>query len=286
MSKIIILTHRGLEPEKKEAYPESSYEAFEEQLKRGYGIEFDANFSKDDVVVCHDMTLERVTGGADKRRIAEISTTELRGIRFGNPAGRIPTLKEVMALIKESPARLHAFHLRGQFQNEAHLKRLTIILSKYQEVLSRLLIFDVKPEAAKYLKERLEINLAPSVAHPYDRERYNDRVHGTLLTVEEAIRNKELYEWVWLDEWDLSDSKGTKQLYTAKTFARFREVGFRIGLVTPELHGTSPGLLGGESHPDAAHNRLFERISRIISLHPDALCTDYPEEAARLVNSE
>ena len=53
--------------------------------------------------------------------------------------------------------------------------------------------------------------------------------------------------------------------------------------MTPELHGTSPGLLGGESHKHAANTEvLFERMREILSLEPDAICTDYPEEVKLL----
>ena len=62
--------------------------------------------------------------------------------------------------------------------------------------------------------------------------------------------------------------------------------GYKIALVTPELHGTSPGLYGGESHKDAKDKEtLFKRIKEILSLKPDAVCTDYPEEV-RIIASQ
>jgi hypothetical protein len=44
------------------------------------------------------------------------------------------------------------------------------------------------------------------------------------------------------------------------------------------------GLLGGEAHPDACNGetRLFARIEQILSLAPDAICTDYPEHCAKM----
>jgi hypothetical protein len=66
-------------------------------------------------------------------------------------------------------------------------------------------------------------------------------------------------------------------------FKILKDEGLKVALVTPELHGTSPGLLGGEAHPDADKNCLFDRIQEIIDLQPDALCTDYPEEVGKLI---
>ena len=63
----IIITHRGLEPSNPSFWPESSYEAFEDQLKRGFGIEFDPNFCKDGIVVSHDSTLKRITNDKKKK---------------------------------------------------------------------------------------------------------------------------------------------------------------------------------------------------------------------------
>ena len=129
------------------------------------------------------------------------------------------------------------------------------------------------------------IQLAPSVAHSYDIKRYNQAVGGTLISVEDALNHKELCDWVWLDEWDLfGPGNSQKKFYTHDTFSSLRNAGYKIALVTPELHSTSPGLLGGESHPDASSKgKLFTRIKEIITFSPDAICTDYPEEVKKVV---
>ena len=180
---------------------------------------------------------------------------------------------------------MSALHLKGKFQEPKYLNILLSYLANAKEALNRMLIFDVKAETAKYFKTKLpELNLAPSVAHPYDIKRYNDAVKGTLLSIEEAITNKDLFSWVWLDEWDLADeNSGAKKFYTPETFEALKKNGLKIALITPELHGISPGLLGGEAHPDAVKERLFNRIQEIIDLGPDAFCTDYPEEVKELL---
>jgi hypothetical protein len=190
--------------------------------------------------------------------------------------------------MSEAPAPLHALHLKGVFQKEPFLTRLIETLEDYPDLIPKLLVFDVKPDVAEWIKARLpSAVLAPSVAHHFDVERYNGCVPETLLTPEDALRHRHLYSAVWLDEWDLSaPDSGQKMLYTEDTIELFRQEGLLIGLVTPELHGTSPGLLGGEAHPDAQPlGRLMARIENILALKPDAVCTDYPEEVRALLSS-
>src|SRR3989344_1715061 len=272
-----ILTHRGLESTNPDFYPESSFEAFKDQLARGFGIEFDPNWTLDGIVVWHDSSLKRATEETDVRELSNVTMAEI--------TRKTPTLEEVFALIRQSLSKINALHYKGKYQNHKDLSVLISFLQKNADILPRLLIFDVKPEtASQLLKVFPQIQLAPSVAHPYDAERFNNSVANTLLTVDEAeklLKNRVYgkYPWVWLDEWDLTDKNGRqKKLYTKDVFAKMRAAGAKISLVTPELHGTSPSLYGSESHPDAqTKEKLFSRISEIISLELDAICTDYPE---------
>lgn len=292
-SNIEVFTHRGLEPSKPDFYPESSYEAFGDQLKRGWGIEFDPNFAKDGIVVWHDANLSRLSEGRDERAFRDVPVSELSEIMFWNKNhtshGRIPTFDEVMELIRNSSSKINALHFKGKYQNPDDTNLLIKHLQNNSDVLPKLLLFDVKPETAQVLLRQFpDLTLAPSVAHQYDVLRFNSVVAETLFETDEAANLiKEgvfgRHPWVWLDEWDLEDEgKGTKKLYTEEVFEKMRKAGAKIGLVTPELHGTSPGLYGGESHPDSKDlPTLFNRIKEIISLGPDAICTDYPEEAKK-----
>lgn len=288
MKRNQIITHRGLEPSQNNFYPESSLEAFRNHLGRGFGIEFDANFTKDGIIIAHDSNLGRITQGKDTRDFSDIRTSEVRSIKYGNSKkGRIPTLDEVLQLIANSKSQINALHLKGNFQTQKNTEQLLEIISKHPGIIEKVLIFDVKPEIAKYLKQKLpNLHLAPSVSHPYDIKRYNKAVNYTLITIDDAIKykNESLYDWVWLDEWDRADKNGKEKiLYSKSVFQILRKEKFKIALVTPELHGTSPGLLGGEAHPDAKDKKtLFNRIREIILLKPDAICTDYPEEILRI----
>lgn len=299
MASTHIITHRGLEPAKLDFYPESSLEAFADQLSRGFGIEFDPNFAKDGIVVWHDPTLERLSDEQDKRSLSDLTVEELSQIKFWNKnhttEGRIPTFDEVMELIRNSESRINALHFKGKFQDPLKIALLINHLERYSDVLPKILIFDVKPQTAKTLLATFpDLQLAPSVAHQYDVGRYNSFVAETLIETDEAAKMLKdgvfgKNPWVWLDEWDLADENGgTKQLYTKEVFDKMRAGGAKIALVTPELHGTSPHLLAGEAHPDAPKGdteKLFKRIKEILALQPDAICTDYPEEAKNLILS-
>lgn len=285
MKSTKIITHRGLEPSKPNFYSESSYEAFKDHLARGFNIEFDPNPTKDGIIVMHDANLKRPTGAKDERAVADLTTEEILQIPLAN--GRIPTFDEVMDLIRKSDSTVNALHLKARFQTPETLERIMEALAKHTDILSKLLIFDVKPETAKVLKGQFPtLRLAPSVAHPYDIARYNGVVGNTLLSLEEtlALKSKGLIDGVWGDEWDTKGEDGAKkQLYTPEFFEKLHKAGLFAALVTPELHATSPGLYGGESHADAKDlTILLERIKQIKASGADYFCTDYPEEVASL----
>lgn len=280
-----VITHRGLEPSNPNFFSESSFEAFEDHLRRGFNIEFDPNPTKDGIIVMHDATLKRLTEGRDERAVAELTTEEILQVPLAN--GRIPTFDEVMNLIRNSDSTVSALHLKARFQNPETLERIMEALKPYQDMFGKFLIFDIKPDTARVLKKAYRgIRLAPSVAHPYDIARYNESVGGTLITIEDALalRAYGLIDRVWGDEWDTAGEGGaTKLLYTSDFFEKMHSAGLFVALVTPELHGTSPGLYSGESHADAKDvGTLMERIKQIKSAGADYFCTDYPEEVANL----
>lgn len=279
-----IITHRGLDPSKENYFAESSLGAFTDQLNRGYGLEFDLQITKDNkIVIIHDYNLMRISNGKDKRKISEIDADEILDIDFNGC--RIISFDKLLGLIKEkqSPNSISAIHLKYQCQNK---KTLDVILNYLKDVdVDKFVIFDITIETAKYLKEHnSKLHLAPSVSHSFDIKRYNNATGGTLMGINDVLNNRELFDWVWLDEWDLTNENGNaKKFYTEETFEIFKSKGIKVALVAPELHATSPSLLGKESHADAeTKEKLFDRIKEIIDLVPDAICTDYPDQVKQL----
>ncbi len=99
---VLVIAHRGFSG----TAPENTLGAFKKALDLGVDmIELDVHLSKDgEVVVIHDDTLNRTTNG--KGKVAEYTLKELKQLDAGsffNPrfsGERIPTLKEVLALVK------------------------------------------------------------------------------------------------------------------------------------------------------------------------------------------
>lgn len=281
-----IITHRGLDAEANHLYTESSKEAFSYFLNDGYGVEFDIQITKDFIpVISHDESLSRLTG---KKELAinEISAVDFSNTELSN--GHTITLTELIELIKKTSSEnipTHALHLKYKNQNQVELETLVPYLSELAKL--PIILFDAKPSVAKYLKKQLPfLNLAASVAHPSDINRYSEIVGGTLLSLDEIVQYTDIYSWVWLDEWDrTTENNEVKTLYNQKNFSFLKELGLKIAVVSPELHRTSPNLIGIESHEDAENiSTLEKRWLEIIDLAPDAICTDYPYRISKLIS--
>jgi glycerophosphoryl diester phosphodiesterase len=89
-----IYGHRGV----RDGETENTLPAFETALAQGAdGIEFDVQLNYEGaIVVFHDESLERMTGGADTRALFDIPVAELRNIDLLD-GGRIPLLEDVLS---------------------------------------------------------------------------------------------------------------------------------------------------------------------------------------------
>jgi hypothetical protein len=272
-----VITHRGLDAEKHHDFTESSKESFQFFLDAGFGLEFDVQITKDGTpVISHDISLSRLTG-TELPLIVEQTTTEFLNTLLPNGSTLTLTeLTEMMEATKSKTISTHALHLKVNNQSSAQLQVLRPFLSKLINL--PLIVFDVKPDVARSIKEQFPtLPLAASVAHPFDARRYGAVVGDTLIPTTNMVTLRSVYDWCWLDEWDRTDEHGEKSLYNAETFSFLRDLGYKLAVVSPELHRTSPKLLGGESHQDAQdYGTLKKRWVEIVELEPDAICTDYP----------
>ncbi len=284
--KTHIITHRGLEPLKPNFYFESSREAFADELSRGYGLEFDVQFTADGgMIAMHDSDLKRISDGADVRAVKDIATDELLAMDFNGC--HLATVGSTLSMIDSVNAEaISALHLKAAWQSENHMNILLDEVKKHD--LSRFFVFDVMPGPARFLKKHLpEISIGVSLSHPYDITRYKEVTGGTLLSLDEARELQDVVDWAWLDEWDRTDEGGAdKTFYNKEVFGACRDLGLNIALVMPEMHLSSPGILGGEAHQDARDSEtLTARIKEILELKPDAVCTDRPDEVRALAES-
>jgi glycerophosphoryl diester phosphodiesterase len=87
--------HRGLWDAKN---PENSLAAFRAAVENGFGIELDVQLTKDgELVVFHDVSLSRMTGCDGF--VYEKTYEELCALTLGKSNERIPTFREVLALV-------------------------------------------------------------------------------------------------------------------------------------------------------------------------------------------
>lgn len=89
--------HRGYHFEV--MHPENSLAAFRSAVEAGYGVELDVHLTADgQVVVVHDDSLLRTTG--DRRQVSDVTIAELRTLRLEGTAEQIPTLAEVLDVVR------------------------------------------------------------------------------------------------------------------------------------------------------------------------------------------
>ena len=138
--------HRGLHNGKDA--PENSLAAFEAACQKGCGIELDVQLSRDGkVMVFHDYTLIRMTG-CDKK-LCELDAEELTSLTLGDSDQRIPTFREVLALVNGRVPLL--VELKGENFDTSLCKKVADLLRKYQgpyciESFNPLLIGTMKKE--------------------------------------------------------------------------------------------------------------------------------------------
>jgi glycerophosphoryl diester phosphodiesterase len=96
--RALVLGHRGA----RHAAPENTFLAFDLAKKEGAdGVELDVRIdAQQELIVLHDTTLERVTGGACRARAESLSTHALRALDVGERE-RVPLLAEVLDWAKQ-----------------------------------------------------------------------------------------------------------------------------------------------------------------------------------------
>jgi len=276
-----LITHRGIDVVPEDCHgwtlQESRWESFSEQIRAGWGLEFDVRPLKDgQLAISHDSSLARIVPGC-KQPISTLTLSEFDAIQA--PGGRLCSLDELLSLIAESGRAISALHLKSHCHKPPILEKiLEALASRVESLMGRLLIFDATPRVAAQIVQKFPgLDVAASVAHHYDVLRYGALTGGTLLTSDQVLANRHLYSWVWLDEWDTLDvDSGQKTFVNPESVNLFRDAGFKVAAVSPELHASSPALLGGEAHKDGADGgRLVRRWQQWTQLDLDALCTDH-----------
>ena len=118
--------HRGLW---NEAVPENSLEAFALAVGQGFAIELDVQLSSDgEVMVFHDYTLTRMCGKDQK--LQALTASELAACRLHDTKETVPTLKEVLALVRGKVPLL--IELKGESGDTALCPAVAALLDEYE----------------------------------------------------------------------------------------------------------------------------------------------------------
>ncbi|MCR5467454.1 MAG: glycerophosphodiester phosphodiesterase [Lachnospiraceae bacterium] len=131
-SKILVWGHRGAS-----GYaPENTLDSFEKAIEmKADGVELDVQLTKDgEIVVFHDETVDRVSGGHGY--LKDMTLSELKGLDVSIPIEgyakktSIPTLEEVLDLIKPSNLEINIELKTGIFKYEGIEEKVMNLVAK------------------------------------------------------------------------------------------------------------------------------------------------------------
>lgn len=118
--------HRGLHDS---GTPENSLLAFGKAVENGFGIELDVQLSYDGtVMVFHDYTLTRMT--ETNKKLSDLNENELKQLSLKATDQKIPTFKEVLALVNGQVPLL--IELKGENLNADLCPKVAEALKDYK----------------------------------------------------------------------------------------------------------------------------------------------------------
>lgn len=135
--------------------PENTLEAFALAMEQGAdGIELDVQLSKDgQMVVIHDESIDRVCDGTGW--VKDYTLEELKKFQVSSPEGkkgRIPTLREVLELVKPSRMKVNIELKTGIFWYP-NLEQMAVEEVKYQGMEERIIYSSFNHYSMQKLKE-------------------------------------------------------------------------------------------------------------------------------------
>ncbi len=122
------IAHRGLH-DAANGVIENTAPAFTAAIAAGFGIETDLQISADgEAMVHHDDALGRLTEGS--ARLADLSATEIKAVRFKGSAAHILTLGELCELVAGRAPLL--LELKSRFDNDLRVAKRTVeLIARY-----------------------------------------------------------------------------------------------------------------------------------------------------------
>lgn len=127
--KAVPVAHRGYHDKAKGIF-ENTLSAFERAAEAGFAIECDLQLSADSVpVVFHDDTLDRLCGISGDVR--ERTAGELGMLSIGGSKDRIPTLKQMLALVKGRVPLVIEIKGRADVEDDGFVETVLDVLEGY-----------------------------------------------------------------------------------------------------------------------------------------------------------
>lgn len=140
-----IIAHRGIHDNIK--IPENSLKAFEIAINKNIPIELDIHLTKDnELIVFHDDNLKRMTN--IEKNIEELTTDEIKKYKLLNTKEKIPTLIEVLNLVKGKV--LIDIEIKGKKRIK---KLIETLLKKLKNYSGEIIIKSFNPKIVKELKQ-------------------------------------------------------------------------------------------------------------------------------------
>lgn len=253
-----IYSHRGLT----KIYPENSKAAVLQAINKGFYVEVDTRFTKDNrIVVIHDANLLR--NFAIDVEISQATYQELLKLGINSkPEENLPLLQDLAAFVFKNNANTgFAIHFKQEQQNYRHCLWLAELFRKYK-LYDTSFIFNLSLESCKIFREidpkiKLGILVSDTKFEPF------------VYLWQELSKDKlKLFDVVWSAEYE--------SLYNEDFFREIKSNGKQVLAVSYELQREL-------NHPLAQDYR--KGWEKFLQSAIDGVCTDYPEEFKKFLSS-
>ena len=212
-----LLIHRGIISKQ---YKENLLKSFKQSFKKGYGIETDIHFTKDNEFICfHDFTLNRIF--KKKRSVKNINYSKIKKISAQNKKP-IPLLKDLLKISKNKYPLF--IEIKPTFSKKI-LQKLLKLTSKY----SKCVFISFRHENIYNLlkiKNTTKVGLSfspPTNAKTIIKKSNNKKIHCLILD-KFFLKNK-----------SIQNLKIKKYYYTIKTKSEFSKYSENNNLIFENL---------------------------------------------------
>ena len=219
MRKSLVIAHRGAS-----GYaPENTIAAINKALDmKADGIEIDVHLSKDGhLVVCHDEKLGRTSNGSGY--VKDYTLEELKKLDFGSwyssdyANERIPTLEEVLCLLRDKNVLLHIEVKNNVIIYEEIEKALVNLVRKY-EMVEKVIISSFNHYCVKEIKSlapELKIGLLYSerLYKPGDYAKIvgAEAIHPYYITINSDSINNCKKNSILINAWTINNPEHIKE---------------------------------------------------------------------------